>query len=327
MNLKKLLFLFTLLASIIACNNDDDNAVDNFDAAAQAIADDADLIEYFKSHYYIPATEEESFGTVDTIMNNEVSLYDGLGDELKIQEITREEIDYKLYYLTLNEGINDNPTRYDSVFVKYRGFTLDSVKFDENISFNTPRAWLDLVNVIQGWKYGFPNFKSGTNISQAGEPITFEDTGKGILFLPSGLAYSNLEVDNGLSNLPIFFHIELAQVLRSDHDNDGILTRYEDINGDGDLDAVNDDTDGDGFPDYFDIDDEGDGVFTIDEDIDGDGDPRNDDSDNDGIPDYFDTDDDGDGILTIDEDIDGDGDPTNDDTDGDGIPNYLDADS
>ena len=327
MNFKKLLLLFVLLASIVACNNDDDNPRDNFDAAEQEILDDAALIEYFKSHYYIPAEGDEPFGTIDTIMNNETSLYDGLGDELKIQEVTEDDIDYKLYYLMLNEGANDNPTRFDSVFVKYRGFTLDSVKFDENTSFNTASAWQDLTLVIQGWKYGFPNFKSGTNISEVGKPITFEDTGKGILFLPSGLAYSNLAIDNGLSNLPIFFHIELGQVIRSDHDNDGVLTRYEDLNADGELDTDNDDTDQDGFPDYFDVDDDGDAVLTSDEDIDGDGDPRNDDTDVDGISDYLDTDDDGDGILTLDEDTDGDGDPRNDDTDGDGIPNYLDSDS
>ena len=331
MKFKNLIVLFTLIIAIIACNNDDDSSVDNFDAVAQAVIDDETLIEYLKSHYYIPATEDEDFGTVDTIMNNEASLYDNLGDDLKVQEITHDDINYKLYYLMLNEGVNDNPTRYDSVFVKYRGFFLDSIKFDENTSFNKPSAWLDLVNVIQGWKYGFPNFKSGNNVTQVGEPITLENTGKGVLFFPSGLAYGNngttVGFEDGFENKPLLFHIELGQVIRSDHDNDGILTRYEDLNGDGEFDTENDDTDQDGFPDYFDVDDDGDAVLTINEDIDGDGDPRNDDSDNDGIPDYLDTDDDGDGILTIDEDTDGDGDPGNDDSDGDGIPNYLDPDS
>jgi len=331
MNLKRLLLLFVLLASIIACNNDDDGIETdfdpNFDAAAQAVLDEAELVEYFKSHYYLPAQDDEPFGTVDTIMNGEASLYDALGDQLKIQVVTEDEIDFNLYYFTLNEGVNESPTRYDSVFVKYRGFTLDSVQFDESTSFNNSTAWLDLVNVIQGWKYGFPNFKGGINVSQQGEPIAFENAGKGILFLPSGLAYSNLEFDNGLSNLPIFFHIELGQVIRSDHDNDGILTRFEDLNGDGELDTDNDDTDEDLLPNYFDADDDGDGVLTRDEDVDEDGDPSNDDTDNDGIKNYLDSDDDGDGVLTIDEDTDGNGDPTDDDSDGDGIPNYLDADS
>ncbi len=112
-----------------------------------------------------------------------------------------------------------------------------------------------------------------------------------------------------------------------DDDGDGIHTRFEDLNGDGDF--ANDDTDGDGIPNYLDNDDDGDGLLTADENPDpnGDGNPADaQDGDSDGIPDYLDDDDDNDGISTLDEDIDGDGDPRNDDTDGDGRPNYLDID-
>ena len=291
MKFKNLVVLFTVIIALVACNNDDDSGSNNFDGAAQAIIDDETLIEYLQTHYYIPADENEDFGNIDTIVNGETSLL----SQVTIQNITEDDIDYKLYYLMLNEGADENPTRYDSVFVKYRGFRLDSTKFDENTSFNNSRAWLDLINVIDGWKYGFPNFKSGINMSQVGEPITIENTGKGVLFFPSGLAYgndgTNVGVEDGFENESLLFHIELGLVVRSDHDNDGVLTINEDLNGDGELDVDNDDTDGDG------------------------------------IPDYFDADDDGDGILTRDEDTDEDGDPTNDDTDGDGIPNYLDADS
>ena len=113
--------------------------------------------------------------------------------------------------------------------------------------------------------------------------------------------------------------------LDPDDDGDGVLTRDEDLDGDGD--PSNDDSDDDGIPDARDFDDDGDGVLSRDEDLDGDGDPRNDDSDGDFLPDYLDSDDDGDGIPSADEDTDGDGDPSNDDTDGDGLPEYLDADS
>jgi len=112
--------------------------------------------------------------------------------------------------------------------------------------------------------------------------------------------------------------------LDTDDDGDGVLTRDEDIDGDGD--PTNDDTDGDNIPNYLDTDDDGDGVLTEDESVDGDNDPRNDDTDGDNIPNYLDTDDDGDGILTLNEDIDGNGDPANDNTDGDSLPNYLDPD-
>jgi len=188
----------------------------------------------------------------------------------------------------VNQGVNDNPTRYDSVFVKYRGFRLDSTKFDENTNFNTSRGWLNLTQVIQGWKYGFPNFKSGNNVTQQGEPITFDETGKGILFFPSGLAYSNIGTSGIGPNEPLLFHIELAQVVIADNDNDGIINKDEDLNADGEV--SDEDTDSDNFPNYLDADDDGDGTLTKDEDANGDGDPTNDDTDGDGTPDYLDAD-------------------------------------
>jgi hypothetical protein len=145
----------------------------------------------------------------------------------------------------------------------------------------------------------------------------------------------------------------------TDADADGVADRFEDINGDGNLDnddtdldlnadyldddddddgvitadelmfddnGIPLDTDGDGIYNYLDADDDGDGIPTIEEDVDGDGNPANDDTDGDGIPNYLDNDDDGDTILTQYEDLNGDGDFTNDDTDVDGIPNYLDLD-
>ncbi|MEM6320628.1 MAG: T9SS type A sorting domain-containing protein [Bacteroidota bacterium] len=75
-------------------------------------------------------------------------------------------------------------------------------------------------------------------------------------------------------------------------------------------------------------DNDGDGLSTKCEDTNGDGDPTNDDSDKDGIPDYRDTDDDGDGIPTANEGVNMDGNIAtcndNADTDGDNWPDYLD---
>ncbi|MCB9593272.1 MAG: thrombospondin type 3 repeat-containing protein [Sandaracinaceae bacterium] len=87
------------------------------------------------------------------------------------------------------------------------------------------------------------------------------------------------------------------------------------------------DTDGDGIIDALDENDDDDCVLTRDEDPDGDGDPTNDDTDMDGTPNYLDDDDDGDGVPSCMEDANGNGDPTDDDADGDGIPDYLEEDS
>jgi hypothetical protein len=74
-----------------------------------------------------------------------------------------------------------------------------------------------------------------------------------------------------------------------DHDNDGIPSWMEDLNGNGYL--LDDDTDGDGVPNYIDNDDDGDGVLTIDEIIvHPDGTIEFPDYNNDGTPDYLDPD-------------------------------------
>ncbi len=287
LKLKNSLAILIVVVLVFSCKKDDDNTVPH-DPVAQQVTDDERLVEYLQTHYYLPAAQGEHFGTVDTIMNGEIPLM----DKVITQEVTHNEIKYKLYHYMHEEGVGENPTRYDSVFIKYRGFTLDSVKFDENVSLNNGlKSWWSIPGrlnsenrvesgVIQGWKYGVPNFKSGTNISQDGEPIKFSGTGKGVLFIPSGLAYGNRGTSSIGANEPLLFHIDLAKVVRADNDNDTILNKDEDLDDDGEL--VDDDTDKDGIPNFLDADDDNDGTLTKDETVG--------DDDNDGVPNYLDAD-------------------------------------
>ena len=73
----------------------------------------------------------------------------------------------------------------------------------------------------------------------------------------------------------------IIDALDKDDDNDGILTKFEDIDKNGT--AKNDDTDRDGVPNYQDANDDGDSLLTRTE-----GGTK--DSDNDGILDYLDKD-------------------------------------
>ena len=111
--------------------------------------------------------------------------------------------------------------------------------------------------------------------------------------------------------------------LDEDDDNDNVPTVEElDIGGQPF------DTDGDGVNDYLDTDDDDDGLLTRYEDPDGDGHPQNDDSDADGVPNYLDPDDDGDGKPTVEEDCDPNQDGNPDDAldaNANGVPDYLDA--
>ncbi len=83
----------------------------------------------------------------------------------------------------------------------------------------------------------------------------------------------------------------VIDAIDSDDDNDTILTKYEDLNNDGDF--TNDDTDEDGTPNYLDNDDDGDSILTKDESPDSNDDGNPDDAkdtDNDNIADYLDND-------------------------------------
>jgi uncharacterized protein YcfL len=279
MKLKYLVLLFIAITTVFSCKDDDDDE-EQHDPVAQALIDDDLLVEFLKSHYI------NDDKLVDTILNNETSIYNS--SQLSIQNITENEVNYKLYYYTDFEGVGENPTRNDSVQMLYRGFTLDSIKIDENLSFTSARSWLELTSVIQGWRYGVPHFKSGDEVFFPDESFGYENTGDGILFIPSGLAYRNVGTVTIAPNEILYFYISVGKVVRADTDNDGIINNLEDRDGDGDV--YNDDTDGDLVPDFGDPDDDGDGILTKNEDTNGDGDFFNDDADNDGIPNFLDKD-------------------------------------
>ncbi len=280
--------IFMLCLSVLllgyACDNDNSINVDNFDHASQALIDNDSLINFFETHYY-----NDGIDSVQPLISGATALIND--SRLNIQEVTEQEVDYKLYYFVKREGspVPDKgfPTQMDSILVKYKGEYLntndDLILFDER---TINPLWLRLNAVIRGWTYGFTNFKGGENITNNG-PITYANGGKGILFLPSGLGYRNFGAPGIPPSVNLIFYIELYDIVQdTDHDNDGVPSILEDVDGDGD--ARFDDTDNDNIPNYLDTDDDNDGVLTIDEGGE-DGDPTNDfnDPNNPTLPDYL----------------------------------------
>lgn len=268
MNIKYFISFLILASVLLSCSKDDDKV---FDHAAQAILDDEALINYFSTHYL-----DNSDGIVKTIKNGQTPLTNQVSSKVVIKN----DISYKLYYLVQNQGVTKSPTRVDSVYVKYSGILLDSTAFDSG------KTWFQLNNLIEGWRSAFPLFKGGTVVMNPDESFDFENYGKGILFIPSGLGYQNRGQGIIPENSPLIFYFDLYDVNESDDDNDLVPNWKEDLNGDGEI--LDDDTDGDKIPNFADTDDDGDGILTRDEDINGDGDPTNDDSNGNGIPNYLD---------------------------------------
>lgn len=257
----------------------------NFDHAGQALKDNDTLLDFFAKHYY-----DDTVDSVKALVPGATALIDD--PRLMEEDIEVLEVDYKLYFFIKQVGNPDPvkgfPTVMDSVLVKYDGEYL--VDTDSLVSFDSRLinpVWLTLNSVIRGWAFGFGNYKGGRNVTSNG-PITYDDGGKGVLFIPSGMAWRNAGTIGVPANVSVMFHIELYDLVEgTDHDNDSVASIDEDPDGDGN--PTNDDTDADGIPDYFDVDDDNDGVLTIDEDANGDGDPTNDFSDpnNPDLPDYL----------------------------------------
>lgn len=273
MKFKNILFILAVSAVIFSCKKDDDNA--SFDAAKQALEDDVTLVDYLQKHYL-----NEADGGIWTIKNGETSLM----EQVEVQNITKNDISYKLYYLKLSEGVSISPSRVDSVLTTYTGMLLDSTVFDSR----STMLWMPLTAVIDGWSYGFTNFKGGTKVLNNDESFYYENTGKGYLFIPSGLAYGNSGQSVIPPNSPLVFQINLLDVNIADHDNDGVAS-YLEFPIDSD-DYKTFDTDKDGIPNYLDADDDGDGKLTRDEDTNKNGNWFDDDADGDGIPDFLDKD-------------------------------------
>ena len=283
---RKLLFLcLSILFIGYACDDDTFGVpVDDFDYEGQALIDNDFILVFLENHYY-----NDAIDSVQPLVTGATALIND--SRLLTQDVTDFDVDYKLYVFVKNEGSpmpeKDYPTEVDSVLVKYKGqyfnSTVELIDFDER---TVNPLWLTLNSVIRGWSHGFTNFKGGENITNNG-PITYVNGGKGVLFIPSGLAYGKFGTAGIPPSSSLMFYIELYDVVENtDHDLDSVPSILEDPDGDGD--PRNDDTDGDGFPNFLDPDDDNDGIATKDEGG-ADGDPTNDfnDPNNPTLPDYL----------------------------------------
>ena len=254
----KNLKLYTLIifgASLLFSCKDDDNGrkiTPPRDYAEQYATESLEIEEYLKTHY-INGTGLEL--TLEEIPENGTQTPVWENTDLTYKIVNKHNIEYKLYYIKFNEGTNQRPSHVDSIFVSYRGWLTDGTQFD----YRPNSLWLPLDEVIEGWSQIFPEFKTGfyNEISNS-----FEDTGAGIMFIPSGLGYYNLPPSGSTISQysTLTFTFNLNTLRYRDQDRDGIQSRFE-VENLGD-DPREYDSDGDGVPNYRDTDDDNDGVIT-----------------------------------------------------------------
>ena len=319
MSWKRICGIFLSIGLLAGCGNDDGldvQVIPPRDMAEVAVENEAELREYLQTHYYnyedfrnppldfdykivLDTIAGENAGKtplIDQVSPVQINVSSG---QLGLQD--QPDQTHTFYYLIAREGTDESPTVADSAYVTYRGSLLDGKDFDG--SFTQP-IWFDLARIqgplqgARGFAEAIPYFKAASTITANPDgTVSSLDGGVGAMFLPSGLAYFNRPPSVAIPAYAcLVFTIELFTVEETDHDDDGIPSIQEDLDGDGYL--YNDNTDEEterATPgaalrvNFLDDDDDGDFTPTRDEIIiNPDGSLTVPDTNGNGIPDYLD---------------------------------------
>jgi len=123
------------------------------------------------------------------LLTYETSLFEAY---LSANNLTAQTTSTGLQYIIEEPGSGGNPSATSQVQVNYKGYFLNGEVFDQ--SNGTPLS-IGLANVIKGWTEGIPLFQKG---------------GKGVLLVPSNLAYGVNGSGSIGPNTPILFDVELV---------------------------------------------------------------------------------------------------------------------
>lgn len=278
----KVAAMLALAGFFAACHKDDTTIAPPRDFAVQYGVEKAEIEQYMQTHYMtVDADYNVTFDTI--INNNHVSIWDQTDYPKKKKLVTSNSVTYDVWYIVINPGVGQAPTRADEALVSYRGTLLDGTQFDY---LPYPQNYSSLLSTIEGWQEIIPLFRGGQYVDTNGaDPASFQNYGAGVMFLPSGLGYYNLATANAPSYSSMIFTFKMYDQKSMDTDGDGILNKYETVSSTdletypmGYVDLNHYDTDGDGTPNYKDTDDDNDGYPTLREikrpvgiDTDGDG--------------------------------------------------------
>lgn len=98
-----------------------------------------------------------------------------------------------IFYIINTPGSGGSPSSTADVTVRYKGYYLDDIVFDQTQG--TETAKFNLGGLIEGWKIAVPLLQRG---------------GKGFFLIPSGLAYGPNPPFGVRANAPMAFEIELV---------------------------------------------------------------------------------------------------------------------
>lgn len=118
---------------------------------------------------------------------------------LELNDLSAQRTLSGLHYIISEEGpVDDFPDLNDEIKVHYKGFYIDSGSiFDQNLDEEDPDPFL-LSNTIAGWREGMQLFNRGA---------------KGMLLIPSGLAYGPYPPNGVKPNAVMVFEVELLDII------------------------------------------------------------------------------------------------------------------
>lgn len=277
MKIKYYLLLFLGITLVLnSCKGDDGlvDPVDINDRGEQQVIDKAELIDYLTSHYYNSGYFlSNPDAPIDDLIITELG--DGqsvpanhtlLMEAVRTETTNYKDVDYDYHILKINQGGGETPHFSDRIRLNYQGFTLDTDANDPGEAFDSAvnPTEFELVSLIRAWMLVIPEFNASESYVENGDgTVTYNNPGRGVMFVPSGLAYFN-QVRTGITEYSeLMFKFELYQTEVADHDFDGLPSYVEDLNGDWDV--TTDDTDENEISNFNDPDDDGDGVLTYNE--------------------------------------------------------------
>jgi len=283
--------ILLVFGGLFSCQKDDSTATTYIiPLSQQEPIDDAAIVEFLTNNYF----NEEEFdnagnfdlgvfkydikfsedATVTGYDSNGDGFIDGadadnttvfnrtaLIDLVETKTIAVSGVDHTLYILKVIQGQGlEQPRFCDEAFLSYEGITLDKEVFDNQLNPDE----LDLAHSIKGVSESVSEFNIATGTIVNGDgTFTYENYGVGAAFMPSGLGYYSGAPGSITAYSPLIFKLKIYGTTELDHDNDGVPTYVEDLNGDNDL--TNDNTDSDSLANYIDANDENDPVLTREE--------------------------------------------------------------
>lgn len=274
-SLFKIALLLVVATTFLACPSDDGGGSSTQLRDYQEVYDEdiVEIEEYLQTNYMVldadlnaTVTKIPEGGTQTSIWDQTeyplqyITVKNDVRTTYASDEVSKDQVEYKLYYILLEEGGGSNPITIDSTFVAYKGWNFENEVFDQNnvgMWFSYP----DVNQSISGFRQIIPQMKTAVSSIVNGDgSISYANHGNLLVFIPSGLSYFNIGSGYIDAYAPIAFQIKLYANKERDHDKDRILSKYEDT--DHDSNFFLDDKDGDNIPNFLDVDDDGDGKLT-----------------------------------------------------------------